>query len=179
MWIFTEFGILMPSVRPAHTIAEGDLATFQIRTRRRYELDYLRTKYMPKTLGPTIFLGNADYQYRAYCTPEAWASAMALMSLDIDYTKFKPTTDRHEKNGGAALHMLYNRVWGAVLDAFPTGSSYDTPKWTRKTTKTKTTKRTVDIVEPEMNWCEIPHGRNSFCHKMNGHKGACAVIALR
>jgi hypothetical protein len=176
MWIFTEFGILMPSLRPAEHVDEDDNRLMQIRTRRRYELDYLREKYMPETLGETIVLGDSDYQFRAYCTIDDWAAASQALAYSIDYTKFKPTTDRHL--GGGRLHDLYNSVWGRVLSAFPSGSSYDV-KWTRKTTKTTKTKRTVDVVEPEMDWCTIPNGKNTFCLKMDGHSGGCDRITLR
>jgi hypothetical protein len=170
MWVFTEFGILMPSIRPTHTIAEGDDHTMQIRTRRRYELDHLRERYMPETLGGTIFLGNADYQYRAYCTPQAWADAIASMSLDIDYTKFKPTTDRHP--GGKKLHDLYNIVWGKVLDAFPSGSSYDikTSKLFKKYKNPVRTPWWEDAGALDM--CGKPIGKR-FCAQPLGHKHNC------
>jgi len=165
MWIFTEFGILMPSLRPSHTVPEGDPQLIQIRTRRRYELDHLRTTYMPDTLGPTIFLGDADYQYRAYCTINDWAAAISAMSYDIDYTKFKPTTDRHP--GGKKLHDLYNTVWGKVLAAFPSGSSYDTPK-------VKYPKRRKSWWDDatEFDLCSKQVG-NNFCGRLPNHKGAC------
>lgn len=127
MWVMTHFGILMPSLRPEKTYdPEQDPRAIQIRTRRSWELDYLRKTYAP-WLGETIYLGDgvSDYQYRAYCTHEQLAEIMKMLSLEIDYTKFKPTTDRH---GDTKLHMLYNRIWSAVLDAFPAGSSYDWPK---------------------------------------------------
>lgn len=174
MWIFTEFGILMPSMRPAEHVDEDDNRAIQIRTRRRYELDYLRDKYMPNTLGPTIVLGNSDYQFRAYCTIDDWAAASQALAYSIDYTKFKPTTDRHPN--GKKLHDLYNAIWGKVLGAFPAGSSY-TVKWRTVTKKTKS--RIVDVMEPEMDWCTVFHGEYVFCHKMNGHKGQCSPITLR
>jgi hypothetical protein len=163
MWIFTEFGILMPSLRPAHTMTEHEEAVMQIRTRRRYELDYLRKTYMSDTLGPTIFLGDADYQYRAYCTIAAWADVMLRMAYDIDYTKFKPTTDRHP--GGKKLHDLYNAVWSKVLGAFPTGSSYDTLK-----VKPSTRRKPWWEDATEFDLCAKQVG-NGFCGRVPGHKG--------
>lgn len=173
MWIFTEFGILMPSLRPAHTITDSDNRLMQIRTRRRFELDYLREHYMPTTLGETIFLGNADYQYRAYCEIDDWAAAMHKLSMEIDYTKFKPTTDRHP--GGGKLHDLYNTVWSRVLGAFPAGSSYS-----------KTTPVVVKNYRAQLKWWEdadlylcAKEVDRGFCGKVDGHRGKCKRNLLR
>lgn len=121
MWIMTHFGILMPSLRPEDTVLPGDNRLIQIRARRARDLNYLRDHYAPY-IGPTLFLGDTDYQYRSYCTHAELADIMQQLALEIDYTKFKPTTDRHNDDD---LHSLYNRIWAAVIDAFPDGSSYD------------------------------------------------------
>jgi hypothetical protein len=141
MWIMTSFGILMPSIRPSDTIEAGDNRVIQVRTRRRRDLDILREEYMQDTLGPTVFMKNTDYEYRAYCTREAWAVAMARMSLDIDYTKFKPTTENYKDH---QLHMLYNVLWGVIQEKLSTATriaSYwhlDNKKFGRKTSRKKT-----------------------------------------
>ena len=109
MWIMTPFGILMPSDRTAYT-PEGDERTLQVRTRRARDLDILRALYLPE-LGETIHTPTFDYNYRAYCTREQFAAAMAKMVMDIDYEKFKPTTDRFDDN---ELHGVYNSIWGSV-----------------------------------------------------------------
>jgi len=123
VWNMVPFGILMPSLRPAKYLPEGDNRTLQIRARRSHELDILRDQYMGDELGPTVRLPRSDYEYRAYCTPEAYARAMTLMIVGgvsrtgvtvpgIDYTKFKPTTDRFNDK---QLHATYNRIWSVVF----------------------------------------------------------------
>lgn len=125
MWLMTGFGILMPAIRPPKTIARGDLRTMQIRSRRRQDLDILRAQYMP-TLGATIATPQMDYNFRAYCTPDAFAVAMMKAILDIDYLKFKPTTE--DRYGDAELHTLYNRIWSVVTDLNRPGyRSFDQP----------------------------------------------------
>lgn len=121
MWIMTHFGILMPSLRPEDTVLPGDNRLIQIRARRAKDLNYLRDHYAPY-LGATLFLGDTDYQYRAYCTHRELADITAQLALEIDYVKFKPTTDRHNDR---SLHDLYNKIWSDVLDAFEVGSSYE------------------------------------------------------
>jgi hypothetical protein len=125
MWICTSFGILMPSVRPAGTIPQDDDRVMQIRARRRQDLEILKAEYMGDTLGEIQALVGTDYEYRAYCTRADWATAMAQMSLDIDYTKFKPTTDRYKDH---RLHTLYLRMWGAIMHELST-KSYQEAYW--------------------------------------------------
>ncbi len=111
-WIMTSFGILMPAIRPPKTVDPGDERTLQIRTRREHELTILRAQYMPRTLGPTLHTPTFDYEYRAYCTPEAFAFAMARLITEIDYTKFKPTVK--ERYYDLELYDTYNSIWGVV-----------------------------------------------------------------
>lgn len=118
MWVMTSFGILMPAIRPPKTVNPGDERTLQIRARRTGDLDILRARYMPTTLGPTIETPKMDYECRAYCTPHAFALALAAISLEIDYTKFKPTTE--DKFGDRELHDCYNAIWSAVMGGLST-----------------------------------------------------------
>lgn len=112
MWIATSYGFLMPAIRPPKTVAKDDDRTLQVRARRPKDLDILRAEYMKGKLGPTVHTPKFDYEYRAYCTPEAFALAVARMIVEIDYLKFKPTTDRYEDN---ELHDMYNSMWGTIL----------------------------------------------------------------
>ena len=119
MWIMTSWGVLMPSLRPADTLPEGDPATMQIRTRRRVELERVCEFYPEIGLksADIIFMSHTDYEYRLHCTPTQLAMLMMSVSLDIDYTKFKPST---EVFGEGKLHQFYNRVWGIYYDMFST-----------------------------------------------------------
>lgn len=113
MWAMTPFGILMPAIRPLHTVAAGDKRTMQIRSRRAKDLDILRARYMLGQLGKTIHTPSFDYEYRAYCVPEDFAAAMAAMVMEINYKKFKPTTEDWYED--ADLHDCYNSIWATVL----------------------------------------------------------------
>lgn len=123
MWIMTSWGILMPGLRPPGTIEPGDVRTLQVRARRRRDLDILRVRYMPNTLGPTIHLKGTDYEYRAYCTPESWGTALAMIGAEIDYVKFKETAE--SRFGDKQLHNLYVRLWGVIFDALSTPQHRD------------------------------------------------------
>lgn len=91
---------------------------------------------MHDQLGPVIYMKDTDYEYRAYCTRAAWARAMADMSLDIDYTKFKPTTETKYRD--FQLHRLYNEMWSVIqhhLSSRERRYEYWHPRRTRKNKK--------------------------------------------
>lgn len=121
MMIGTSFGVFYPTLRSPKTIAEGDDRTVQIRARRRSDLEMLREHYIPN-MGETLAFKNSDYQFRAFCTPDELANALARLALDMDYTAFKHTpVDRYRDT--RLLH-LYEAFWSAHLRAFPSGSVY-------------------------------------------------------
>lgn len=125
MIVGTHFGLFMPALRPDHEklpIGEPEL---QVRSRRRIDLLNLR-RYMTDNglvIGEVFTLPNTDYQYRAYCTREAWGQALSMLAQTIDYTKFKDTPQKY--HGDTKLTDAYGRIWNATLSSFPTGSVYD------------------------------------------------------
>lgn len=111
MWVMTSYGAFFPALRPADTVPPGDDRTMQVRARRRVDLHRLRQLHM-HDLGPTYEVPDSDYEFRANCTPEALAAAMARIAMDIDYVKFKPTTERYRDD---QLHGAYLDVWAVLL----------------------------------------------------------------
>jgi hypothetical protein len=113
MWVMTSFGVLMPGLRPEGKIPEGDNRTLQVRARRKKDLEILKSKYMGDELGDPIALPYTDYEWRAYCTPEAWGRALAKIGSSIDYVKFKETAESkfHDKE----LHDLYLSIWSTIF----------------------------------------------------------------
>lgn len=112
MWVCTPLGMFMPALRPPNTVPCDDDRLLQIRSRRIVDLRRLKSEYLPE-LGDIIELRHTDYEYRAYCTHEQWANAMAKMSMDIDYVKFKEQSER--KYGDKKLHDVYTAMWGTVF----------------------------------------------------------------
>lgn len=123
MWVMTSFGIFMPSLRPEEHVPAGDERKLQIRARRERELLILKELYM-KDAGEIVHLPNTDYEFRIYCTHQEWANVMAQLALDIDYVKFKDTTDRWND---ARLHAAYLRIWGILYDMFSTNRVFSRP----------------------------------------------------
>ena len=116
-WICLPMGMYMPALRPAHTVPEGDDRLLQIRSRRKIDLERLRNELLPE-LGDTIRIPHTDYEYRAYCTHEQWASAMAKAAMRIDYVKFKEQSEK--VYGDVQLHNCYTRMWATVFSALST-----------------------------------------------------------
>lgn len=117
MIFMTSYGIFFPALRPESTMEPWDTQTIQVRSRRKIDLVRLQRRHLPELTAP-IFLGNTDYQWRAYCTPDQLAKAFARIALEIDYVKFKDTA---EDNG---LKSAFLDVWWALVQRFPTGSTY-------------------------------------------------------
>jgi hypothetical protein len=134
MIVGTVFGMFVPALIPKEHRVKGDPRILQIRTRRRIDLDRLRALYMGDELGPTVVLSKpSDFQFRAYCTPDAWGRALYKISMDINYINEKNPTITDWKD--PALYHLYERIWSATLHAFPVGSQYHNPRgWTQHTT---------------------------------------------
>lgn len=162
MWICTPFGLLMPSLRPAHTVPAGDNRLIQVRSRRRVDLTRFRDLYLPE-LGEIVEIPNSDYECRAYCTHEQLAAAVAKIAMDIDFVKFKPTTDRFNDY---QLHNAYNAMWSA---AFRTLSTREHQRSYWRTEQRSTGRRgsalgyvagSGQVVEPELetgtlNWDDV------------------------
>lgn len=127
MWICTPFGILMPATRPAHTIPKGDKRELQVRTRERAYLDTFRERYCSE-LGKTQHFPKHDYPWKAYVTREALAKAVAKMTLDIDYEKFKPEAEGpkglKDKKLAHRLHSCYNSLWSVQVSHGDGGGYY-------------------------------------------------------
>lgn len=127
MIVGTHFGLFMPALRPDWKALEDGEPELQVRARRRVDLLNLK-KFMEDaglTLGTPFALPNTDYQWRAYCTREAWGLALLQIAQDMDYTKFKDTPAKY--HGDTKLTEAYGKIWNATFNAFPTGSVYARP----------------------------------------------------
>jgi len=150
-------GMYMPALRPPHTVPEGDDRLLQIRSRRKIDLERLRDELLPE-LGPTIRLPHTDYEYRAYCTHEQWARALAQAAFDIDYVKFKEQAEH--KYGDVQLHNTYTSMWYTVFSTLSTKRhqndywSWQQPRTTRKKSRKAGTSRwdtdTTDVPRQPM-----------------------------
>ncbi len=125
MWIMTSYGIIMPAAIPANVRPfypyDGwdDDWDFQIRARDRKALTKVRKRLIADGAEPSknVPTPTRDYEYRMYVNRWTFAAFMQEEIVAIDYTKFKPTTERRG-GGGAKLHNLYTRIWFAVAEAY-------------------------------------------------------------
>lgn len=119
MWIMTSWGVLMPGLRPAQHIPEGDIREIQIRARRKVELERV-CQFYPEVglkVEDIVYLGFTDYEFRIYCTKEQLGELVAAVAMDINYVKFKSSTESFKEE---KLHLFYNRVWGIYYEMFST-----------------------------------------------------------
>jgi hypothetical protein len=121
----TEFGMFVPALIPAEFRTPGDPRILQIRTRRRVDLERLRDMYMP-FLEIVVLDKSSDFQFRAYCSLEEWGAALFAIAQNIDYINEKnPTKDKYHDE---KLYHLYEKIWSATLQSFPTGSMWGQPQ---------------------------------------------------
>jgi hypothetical protein len=137
MWIFYSGGLLMPSMAPLdkanpELTRDGEFS-MQIRVREPEHLENLISDYL-KPMGLEYseieLTPKMDYNARLYMRPTDFGAAMAQMTVDIDYTKFKPTAERKNEDGtprykgGREYHSLLNSIWGTVANYRAPGGSW-------------------------------------------------------
>lgn len=122
-WIFLSGGLLLPSLAPMDK-ADPELTLgyreLQVRGRLTNHLQYFIDTYMePNGLDHSVVEETpfADYNCRFYTTREAFAAAMGLAMLDINYRKFKQTAEDKDADGkllypdGKVYHSVLNSIW--------------------------------------------------------------------
>lgn len=123
MWVFADFGAIMPAEVPAHVLesaknrqlklAKKNGWNIQVRGRIREHLEYFAATYLPTgTYSPVYETKGMDYNVRLYTTREALGAALSAMAMDIDYSTFKETAKRY--SWGDKYYKLLLRVWGTV-----------------------------------------------------------------
>jgi hypothetical protein len=105
MWLMTPLGFYS-AVQKQGT----DLVT--VRSRVRADLDRLRERHLP-SLGATVAGAGTDYPYRATCTHQAWAEALAGLARELDYPNFKSAVAQRQ---GSERARVYGRVWQQLLE---------------------------------------------------------------
>lgn len=119
MWLMTNKGVLMPSLRPAEHLPEGDDKVYQVRARLRAELEWYRENFLLDQDREIVFMAYTDYEYRIYVTPMELAMSFAEMVTTIDYVKFKPTVLDD------ALRAAYNAIWTILYSKFSKNRVFD------------------------------------------------------
>lgn len=126
MWIFYSGGMLLPSLAPLDKadpkMTANGVRTLQIRGReaahlRNFIKDYVDPMgfdHSPVEKTPTM-----DYTCRFYMRPEDFAEAVAQAVRDIDYRKFKESSERRDGRklryrSGPNYHRLLIDIWSTT-----------------------------------------------------------------
>ena len=103
MWVMMPQGFYS-------AVKDGDRICVRARVLR--DLTNLRREFCPELTPATSKIGrHTDYEWRAWCSPDEWARAMARMALSINWTNFK---DEVTKRQGWKRHDAYLSVWAAL-----------------------------------------------------------------
>lgn len=133
MWVFLSGGMMMPALIPPSVLAAAKTADIQeavergwelqVRGRVKEHLDWFAETYMtPGSYSVTYVVKDKDYQARFYTTRSDFGDALAMASLDMNYTKFKDTANKFP--WGKKYHDLLLRVWSASASIFGAGGFY-------------------------------------------------------
>lgn len=132
MWVFADFGLLMPAIIPEKVKDRPDVLKWtnngeyelQVRGRLREHLQYFMDTHMPEgTFNPEIqATPDKDYNYRFYTTREAFAEGIKNIALAMDYPKFKVTSERFSWN--KKYHTILNSIWATVCRLNEPGGFY-------------------------------------------------------
>src|SRR5262245_5841738 len=116
----TSYGILMPADLPGELVDTRFNWDMQVRARDRRTLrvTVAKMRNIKMNVSSVQATPQLDYEYRFYCDRADFAEFIRQEVLEIDYEKFKPTTESKEEGGGPRLHRLYNRIWGVVFDHY-------------------------------------------------------------
>ncbi len=109
MWLYCTAGFFSVVQKPVTPGAPAGLLV--VRARANGDLERLRAEYLPE-LGEIIATPHGDYKYRAACTHEALARAMAKIAQEIDYPNFKSEVSAAQ---GYSRAHVYLDVWRATL----------------------------------------------------------------
>jgi hypothetical protein len=153
MWVMTSWGVLMPGLRPKEHVPAGDNREIQIRARRRIELERVCAFYPELELRKEdiVYFDFTDYEYRIFCTKEQLGSLLALIAMDVNYVKFKSSTERFKEE---KLHLFYNRVWGIYYDMFSTNRYLEKLTFGSPKTKKKNRHHQDKPLPPRRHWWE-------------------------
>lgn len=89
-----------------------------IRARVLADLEQLRDRYLP-TMSDPLETPGGDYRFRAWIGHSEFASALALMAEEVNYSNFKSEVARVDPERA----RVYGRVWG-VLGELQEGGPY-------------------------------------------------------
>ena len=119
MWIMTSYGFVALADQPAETrnmlLDPTHRWDTQIRGR-----DFRTMCEVAKRLetiergcaSPVTATADRDYEWRIWAPREVVAAWLNDEVLDMDYTKFKPTTERYRRM--PKLHDLYTELWYVI-----------------------------------------------------------------
>jgi len=106
MWLVTPNGFFSIVQKPDDKSSD----TLTIRSRVRADLDQLRERFLP-ALGPIQEIGGTDYRFRAKAPRGEIATALANITMQLDYANFKDEVTKRQGKGRAAT---YGKVWDVL-----------------------------------------------------------------
>ncbi len=115
MWTFTIYGFysIACADKKDGTI---DPETVMVRARVKAHLENLQERFDFLREFKILSWNNRDYRWRIICPKHLWASALAEMALEQEWSNFKSEATANKIDVGAGYISALHAVWNRMLD---------------------------------------------------------------
>lgn len=113
MWIFTRYGFF--SIACARR-RDGSLdsQTVMVRSRRKAHLQKLQSRFQEIATAEIVALPERDYRYRLILPKPVWATIIAALADEQEWSNFKNEAARFQGAPGADYVHALHEVWGVM-----------------------------------------------------------------
>ena len=110
MWIFTRYGFFSIACarRPDGSL---DSQTVMVRSRRKAHLQNLQSRFQEIVTAEIVALPERDYRYRLILPKAVWATIIAALAHEQEWSNFKNEAARFQGQAGADYVHALHQVW--------------------------------------------------------------------
>ncbi|HXB67022.1 MAG TPA: hypothetical protein VNY05_02195 [Candidatus Acidoferrales bacterium] len=115
MWIFTRYGFFSIACarRPNGSL---DAQTVMVRSRRRSHLQNLKSHFREIATAEVVALPKRDYRYRLILPKTVWATIIAALADEQEWSNFKNEAARFQGAVGADYVHALHEVWEVMYN---------------------------------------------------------------
>ncbi len=133
MWIFSIYGMysIACASKRVNGIEQLDTETVMVRARTKQHLENLQERFDFLRQYKILSWNNRDYRWRFICPKHIWASALAEMSLEQEWSNFKNEATANRVDVGSQYIHVLHEIWNRCLTMQDGGlygrKSFDSP----------------------------------------------------
>jgi hypothetical protein len=114
MWIFTRYGFFSIACarRPD---GSPDSQTVMVRSRRKAHLQSLQSRFQEIATAEIVVLPERDYRYRLILPKAVWATVLAALAHEQEWSNFKNEAAHFQGEAGADYVHALHQVWEVMF----------------------------------------------------------------